>query len=438
MDAELVPEQSMQAPAGETVIPAGETVIPVDKTKAPPVWMFALLVLPYAVFSNGFVNTVVAVLLRAEQVPLDRIANVNALLLAPAMLYCLWSPLVDFWLRRRTWVAIASGIAGLLLGLALQFRSLAAAGPKFLLVLAMAVVMLTSSGVGGLMAAVVPPELKTRASSFFNAGSLGFGALAGGGLLYLSQHLSRKPFGWACGLLVAMPGLLALTVAEPAVVGHGDAFGAVIGRMGREFRQTFFKWSAVPVLLMLCSPLGSGAALSLLPGLAPDYGISINQVAWLNGVAGGLLTALGALMVGFLKLPDDLRPVYALAGLVNAGTLGILCLGHPRPVTYYAAATLFMLTVGGCYALFTALALQLLGISGKSGSSRYAIALSLGNAPVFYMTLVDGQGARLFGVKGLPGADMVVSGGVALAFLAWFWWERQRGIKPHFGVDAVD
>ena len=411
---------------------------PAAGIKAPPVWIFGLLVLPYAVFSNGFINTVVASLLRAEHVPLDRIANVNALLLAPMMLYCLWSPLVDFWLRRRTWVAVASSVAGLLLGLALQSSSLTAARSEMLLVLAMAVVMLTSSGVGGLMAAVVRPELKTRASSFFNAGNLGFGALAGGGLLYLSQHLSRKPFGLVCGLLVALPGLLALTVAEPAVIGRGEAFGAVLGRMGREFRHTFFKWSALPVLLMLCSPLGSGAALSLLPGLAPDYGVSINQVAWINGVAGGLLTALGALLVGFVKLPQDLRPVYAFAGLVNAGTLGILCLGHPRPATYYVASTLFMLTVGGCYALFTALALRLLGISGKSGSSRYAIALSLGNAPVFYMTLVDGLGARLFGTKGLPGADMVVSGGVALAFLVWFWWERRRGIEPQFGLSSAE
>ena len=36
------------------------------------------------------------------------------------------------------------------------------------------------------------------------------------------------------------------------------------------------------------------------------------------------------------------------------------------------------------------------------------------------MTALDGLGARWFGLKGMPGADMVISGAVALAFLLWF------------------
>ena len=396
--------------------------------KAPPVWMFGLLVLPYAVYSNGFVNTVLAALLTREHVPLDQVAGIIAVIILPASLYFFWSPLVDFWLRRRTWVAVASALAGLLIALALQLSTLASLNARALLVLGMAVVMLTSCGVGGLMAAVVPPHLKTRASGFFNAGSLGFGALSGGGLLYLSQHLGRAAFGVACGVLIALPGLLALTIPEPPVAAESKSFPQRLRAMGREFQATFFKWSALPVLLMLCSPLGSGAALSLLPGMAPHYAVSMNGVALMNGVAGALLSALGALLVGYLKLPADLRPVYAIAGILNALTLGILLIGPPRPLTYYASVTLFSLTVGGCYALFTALTLQLLGISGKSGSSRYAIALSLGNAPVAYMTAVDGLGARWFGLKGLPAADMVVSGGVAAAFLLWFWWERSHPV----------
>jgi hypothetical protein len=59
--------------------------------------------------------------------------------------------------------------------------------------------MLTSYGMGGLMAAVVPAVLETRASGFFNAGSLGFGALSGGGLVCISQHMGQRPFGLACG-----------------------------------------------------------------------------------------------------------------------------------------------------------------------------------------------------------------------------------------------
>ena len=99
----------------------------------PPVWMFGLLVLPYAVYANGFVNTVVAALLTAEGVPLDRVADIVAAIVLPTTLYFMWSPLVDFWMRRRTWVAVASAVAGLLMAIALQVRSLAAVGPRTLL-----------------------------------------------------------------------------------------------------------------------------------------------------------------------------------------------------------------------------------------------------------------------------------------------------------------
>ncbi len=392
----------------------------------PPVWIFALLVLPNAIFSNGFVGTVLSSLLRSEHMSLGDIANVTALISLPPTLYFLWSPLVDFLIRRRTWIAVAGTATGTLLCAALEAPKLGAPGPRFLLLLAMSVSLLMSAAIGGLMAALVPPDHKARAGGFYQMGNVGLAALAGGGMLYFSDHLTRRWFGVVSGLMVAVPALLALLIAEPEVVMKDDAYGVVLKQIRTEFTQTFFKWKALPVLLIMCAPFGSGAAISLLPGLAPDYGISVDQVAWMNGLGGGLLTALGALLVGFLKVPADLRPAYALLGLINACTLGILLVGHPRPMTYFAGVTFYLITVGACYALFTALVLQLLGVSGKSGGSRYSIALSLGNLPIFYMTVVDGLGARWFGTKGEPGIDLSVSGGAAVLALLWFVWERKR------------
>lgn len=392
----------------------------------PPVWIFALLVLPNAIFSNGFVSTVMSSLLRSEHMSLGDIANVTALISLPPTLYFLWSPLVDFILRRRTWIAVSGTVTGAMLCAALEAPTLGAPGPRLLLFLAMCVSLLMSAAVGGLMAALVPPDQKARAGGFYQMGNVGLAALAGGGMLYFSDHLTRRWFGVVSGLMVAVPALLALYVAEPEVAGKHDSYSVVLKQIRGEFKHTFFQWKALPVLLIMCAPFGSGAAISLLPGLAPDYGVSVDQVAWMNGLGGGLLTAMGALMVGFLKMPNDLRPAYAWLGLVNASTLGILLVGHPRPLTYFAGVTLYLITVGACYALFTALVLQLLGVSGKSGGSRYSIALSLGNLPIFYMTVVDGLGARWFGAKGEPGIDLAVSGGAGVLALIWFAWERRR------------
>ena len=49
-----------------------------------------------------------------------------------------------------------------------------------------------------------------------------------------------------------------------------------------------------------------------------------------------------------------------------------------------------------------------------------------GNLPIFYMTVVDGLGARWFGTQREPGIDLVVSGGAAVLALSWFAWERQK------------
>jgi PAT family beta-lactamase induction signal transducer AmpG len=401
---------------------------------APPPWLFAFLVLPAAVYGNGFAGTALSSILRSQDIPLADIANLVALIQLPPMLYFLWSPLVDFWLRRRTWIVVSSAITGLLLLAALQSNRLGSLVPEALLILAQAVSLLTSSACGGLMGAVVPAHQKPKVSGYYQVGNIGFAAIAGGGVIYLYHALPLRLFGIVCSLLVAVPGLLALTIAEPPVVGHGEDFRHVLARIGREFKHTFLKWDAVPVLMMLCAPFCSGAALSLLPGMAPDFGVSTSQVAWVNGLGGGLLTAAGAALVAFIKMPDDIRPVYAIFGIINALTLSILLFGHPRPLTFFLSVVLYAFSIGACYAVFTALVLKLLGVSGKSGGARYSIAVSLGNAPIFYMVVVDGLGARWFGVKGAPAIDMAVSGLTAMGFLIWFWWQRNRGVEVELGL----
>jgi PAT family beta-lactamase induction signal transducer AmpG len=154
--------------------------------------------------------------------------------------------------------------------------------------------------------------------------------------------------------------------------------------------------------------MGSGAAIGLLPGLATDYHISGQQVAWMNGLAGSALTALGALAATLIPVRVRASVGYILVCLVNEATLVVLWLGPLRPSTYFIGATLYLFTIGTCYAMFTAVVLEFLGDSGKSGSARYSIINSMGNVPVVYMIAVDGLGYGRWGTRGLPAADAVV------------------------------
>ncbi len=402
------------------------------RERTAPGWLFGVLALPYAVLVTGFVGTVLAFLLRREGVGVDRIGSIVALVNLPQALYFLWSPLTDFWIRRRNWMVLASAAAGALLFSAFGVRSFGDPTAVSLLFGAVAVGMMTSACAGGMMAESVAERDKALAGSFYQAGALGGGALGGGGLLLLAEHWGRMEVGAVAAVAIVLPSLAGYLVPAAASGEDGGAgLGARLREIGREFRRTFLRREAVAPLLLLAAPFGSGAALSLLPGVAQDYGVTAGQVAWINGVGGGVLTALGAMLMTLLPKGVDARLGYPVAGLVNAVCLGVLLLGSPRPATYLVGAGLYLLTVGAAYALFTALVLQVMGEVGKSGGSRYSMLVSVGNLPVAYMAWMDGRGYRWFGTKGLPGIDMVVSGLAAVLFLAWF--SVKRGERRRAG-----
>ena len=404
------------------------------KRPAPAPWIFGLMSVPHAVVTGGVTGSLVSYLLRQQGVSPHLIANQRALLLLPGSLFFLWSPVTDFLLRRRTWFLASSAAAALAVMLALEMKSYATRGAVTLLWMASCLILLGSAALGGLVASLMRQDQKTRVGCFLQAGNLAGGALSGGGLLLLASHVSKLTLGVAAAAITLVPALLALLLHEPALVKRSTTFAAEMLLMGREFKKTFLRLSALPAVLLLMSPLGSGGAIGILSSIAKDYGVSANQVAWTNGLIGGLLTCAGAIGMSMMPPRFDIRIVYAVTGLVNAAVLGVFCFGTPRPWMYMVGSALFLFTVGACWAMYSALVLKIVGAPGRSGCGRYAMGVSLANLPVAYMAALDGWGAKWFGPKGLPGMDMAVSGFAAVAFLGWFWWERLRGFEMQIGL----
>jgi PAT family beta-lactamase induction signal transducer AmpG len=98
--------------------------------------------------------------------------------------------------------------------------------------------------------------------------------------------------------------------------------------------------------------------------------------------------------------------------------------------------TLYLFTVGICYAMFTAVVLEFLGHSGKSGSGRYSIINSLGNVPVLYMIALDGWGGEKWGARGLAGTEAVL-GAVGAAILLIYFVARKQVWAPAVVVSEV-
>jgi PAT family beta-lactamase induction signal transducer AmpG len=106
--------------------------------------------------------------------------------------------------------------------------------------------------------------------------------------------------------------------------------------------------------------------------------------------------------------------------LINCLPLALLWLGPLRPATYYTGVLLYLFTVGAAYAMFTAVVLEFMGASGKSGSGRYSIINSLGNVPVLYMLQLDGWGGDKWGGRGLAGTEAVLGAVGAMILLTYF------------------
>lgn len=159
--------------------------------------------------------------------------------------------------------------------------------------------------------------------------------------------------------------------------------------------------------------------MSLMPGVAGQYGVNGDNVAWINGLGGAVLMGGGSILMGAIRYKVRAPVMYMLVALVNCATAAILWLGPMRPTTYMVGVVAYLFTVGACYAMFTAVLLEFMGDSGQSGSTRYSIINSLGNVPVQYMILLDGLGGSRWGGRGVAGVEAVVGAAGATLLLGY-------------------
>ncbi len=403
----------------EPLVSAGPMSAPVmdeDGAVKERAWIFGLLIAPSAVVANGVIQGgVLAYLFSQQGMSSGEQSKLIQWLALPTSLYFLWSPITDFFVRRRTWLVAGAWVAAVLLAVAFRQPHLSSQGSLILILIAACCTQLVVSSCGGMMGALRSDGARKTAGSIYQAGSMGFGALSAWLMLWMSSRTSQANLGLVAAACTALPTLAAF--AAPAQAEISDSrFADTMRRVWGEFKATFFRRSAIPYILCMTFPMASGSAIGLLTGVAKAYGVNGDSIAWMNGLGGGLLTAAGAAVMSLIHYRMRAAVMYMVVALISCVMSGILWLGPLTPATYYVGSTLYFFTVGACYAMFTAVVLEFLGDSGKSGSGRYAIINSLGNVPVLYMLRVDGWGADRWGARGLSGAETVV-GGVGAALL---------------------
>ena len=242
-----------------------------------------------------------------------------------------------------------------------------------------------------------------KASAWSEAGQLGGGAFGAAAVMWLAV---RKPL-WSVGLLLAviivLPAFVALTISEPPPA-PSPWFRGRLTKMAGEIwalvRTPERRWSA----LLLISPAGTGAALGLLPAIASHYAVGATVVMWVNGAAGGVVLALGALCATFVPGDWDRRVTYAGAGLMN-GLAALVLVTANRPSAYFVGTTLYLLTNGFVWARFVALLVEIVGTETGDASTFFSALNAAGSVPLLLMIWLDGFGFHKFGTRGLLWTD---------------------------------
>src|SRR5580704_4958417 len=122
--------------------------------KARP-WLYSLMIAPSAVLMNGVVQGgVLAYILSQRGVGSKGQSHLIYLLALPTSLYFLWSPITDFFVRRRTWLLLGGVSGGALMALGLTEKNLQSTSAVLLMLLGACCSQLVVSSCGGMMGTV--------------------------------------------------------------------------------------------------------------------------------------------------------------------------------------------------------------------------------------------------------------------------------------------
>jgi predicted MFS family arabinose efflux permease len=190
---------------------------------------------------------------------------------------------------------------------------------------------------------------------------------------------------------------------------------------------------------LLCFlPIGTGAGQGVLTQatVAGVWGASDNEVAMVQGVLAGVVTAAGCFAGGWVCDRLQPRTAYAVIGLMLAAVGAAMGLCAPgsvlnpsgvSPVTLYVVGNLtYAFVVGLAYAAFTAVVLQAIGRT--SAATKYSLYASLSNFPIWWLGLLLGRAADQYGAANMLYVEAVlgVLGVLVFAAVGKAWRNREE------------
>jgi MFS family permease len=392
----------------------------------PPLWMFSILLLAGSV--GPFVMVAMPFLLRREGISIEVISRISAVAMSPFTLMFLWSPAVDVVLSRKNWIIVGNVAAAVFLYIAIMLPR-----PQYLglftamLFTANLGITIYAIAINGLLAVLIPEDVRGKGAAWFQIGNYGGLPFLAGAEFWFIAHLQLQFAAVAIAVMSFLPSLLILLVHEPPrplAINRAhmrEMFHDTLALLKK--RQTWLGF------LFLMSPVAYCAAYDLFSGIGVDFRASSATVQWVTGIPGGVITVmLGAWVGGVLGDRWPKRIAFISAGVLAALIGATMSIAPLVPSTFVVGVLLYEFAFGASLSTGFALCLELTGFNPRVAGTCMALFNSAASAPISYMTIVDGKGYGIWGVRGLLRVDsccLIVSSAVLAIVYMLFWREKK-------------
>jgi MFS family permease len=386
--------------------------------------VFFTLVLPYGT-SFGYVSLALPFLATRTAIDPAEMATVVALAFVPHTWKCLWAPIVDTTLTRKTWyvIALALTMLGTIVSASMPIRPELIGALTVVVMASQIGLTLMGMSCDSFMALTVPEAEKGRAAGWYQAGAFAGNGIGGWAALELSGAL---PEGWMVGAVMAATMLVSaialLFIPKlPRGAEHARKLRDSLRGLGRDLWELVLSRKGLTGLIIGLSPVGAGALMNTLVTIPQDWGL-VEGATWkflwwelsaktvigaLSGLLGGAISAGGCVFGGWLADRMNRRLAYGLAGFMTATTGLLMALSPRTPTAYVVYVLIYSLWQGVAFATYAAFVLDTIGKGNVA--TKYTIFASLANVAITYMTFANGRGLKLWGATGAVLTDSVLT-----------------------------
>ena len=384
--------------------------------------VFLFLMLPFGVVA-GYVTITLGYLFSKQGISVEAVAALAGSYLLPQVFKFLWAPLVDTTLTLKKWYVLSAVITAVAIAVTglLPIKQSSLPLMTIIMIIASVAVSFIGSATNGLAAHDTPEHLKGNVGGFLQAGNLGGGGLGGGAGLWLAEHTTNTwitPFVLAAACLLCCVGLF--FVDEPSSTVQTEKAMTTLRNLFTDLWYTLKTRMGILAMLLCFLPLGTGAASNLWSAVAKDWHASANTVELATGVASGLITAAGCLLGGWICDRMDRKIAYVIFGLLGALCAVAMAFLPHTELMYIILTSVYALTLGLSYAGFSAFVFEAIGKG--AAATKYTVYAALSNAPIYYMTLMDGWAYDQYGPSGMLNIEAAfgILGIVLFMGMLWF------------------